>query len=228
MGNYLTGAWIMINLPDWRQDFWLQHPEWEQQRIQAILAHTRRGNTVIDVGAELGDITAIIAQKIGDGQMIAIEPVARTWPVIREIFELNNLPAPICSVAFAGTEIKNNPVIYNEWPPESVGEIITEPGFQHLDERYDLPVITIDNLIEQTNTPPNIINMDIEGAELMALQGAREVLEIYKPTVFVSIHPDFLVQRYHQTKDDVLRFMELLHYKAELINIDHEEHWLFT
>jgi hypothetical protein len=68
----------------------------------------------------------------------------------------------------------------------------------------------------------------VEGAELLVLKGAEKTLKEHHPNIWVSVHPDMLISLYDQTKEDVLFFMDSCGYDAELLAIDHEEHWIFT
>ena len=54
-----------------------------------------------------------------------------------------------------------------------------------------LPVrtTTLDSLIQANRIdPPHCIKMDIEGTELLALQGARETFQQYHPILFLATH----------------------------------------
>lgn len=49
-----------------------------------------------------------------------------------------------------------------------------------------VPVARIDTLL--AHTPPNFIKMDIEGAELEGLEGARTIMKNYRPNLAVSVY----------------------------------------
>lgn len=62
-------------------------------------------------------------------------------------------------------------------------------------------VRTLDGLLKtraETLRPPHFIKMDIEGAEMLALQGARETIAIHAPAMAVSVyhHPAHLVEAF--------------------------------
>lgn len=69
--------------------------------------------------------------------------------------------------------------------------------------------------------------MDTEGSELRVLQGAERVLADQRPLVWVSVHPQFSIDMYGLTREDLLAFMRAHGYRCEQLAIDHEEHWLF-
>ena len=74
----LNGKWD-LTLPDHRPPQWVDG--WEVERLDAMHAVIRPGDTVIDVGTEEGDMSALCAQWAGpDGNMILVEPNPKVWP----------------------------------------------------------------------------------------------------------------------------------------------------
>ena len=110
-------------LPAYRQDFWARNPNWEIERITAMMSRIKEGDNILDIGAEMGDITALLAKAVGDtGRVFIAEPVEKMWPTIRTIFEANSLQTPNCFVGFFGNETKNEPVMLTrKWPECSEG-----------------------------------------------------------------------------------------------------------
>jgi FkbM family methyltransferase len=51
---------------------------------------------------------------------------------------------------------------------------------------------TIDNLCEFHNFHPSFLRMDIEGAEVFALRGAKMVLATFRPKIFMELHPQLM------------------------------------
>jgi len=49
-------------------------------------------------------------------------------------------------------------------------------------------VITINDFVRSTGAIPNFIKMDIEDAEVKAIEGAKETIKLYKPKCAISIH----------------------------------------
>jgi FkbM family methyltransferase len=61
------------------------------------------------------------------------------------------------------------------------------PGIQP--ETAEVKTWSLDEYCQRTKLHPRVIKIDVEGAELMVLRGAREVLTRHKPTLILAVHP---------------------------------------
>ncbi len=52
--------------------------------------------------------------------------------------------------------------------------------------------ISIDDFCEQQSIIPNIIKIDVEGAEIGVLKGAQKTITNHSPTIIISVHPKHL------------------------------------
>jgi FkbM family methyltransferase len=89
-----------------------------------------------------------------------------------------------------------------------------------------IPRHSLDGLLLGAVSPgtPMLIKVDVEGAELLVLRGASKLLLMHKPTLLLSVHPQFLPS-FEQSKEDVARFLGDHGYRWTLLSTDHEEHW---
>jgi hypothetical protein len=51
-----------------------------------------------------------------------------------------------------------------------------------------VPTVTVDEFAVKSGLTPHFIKIDVEGAELLVLRGAREIIAAAKPTICLSIH----------------------------------------
>lgn len=226
----VNGRWPLL-LPEHRaaRPEW---PWWEAGRLAAMHHHLGPGDVVYDVGSEEGDFPALFASW--GCEVALIEPNPRVWPNIRAIFEANGLRPLAWWVGFAAAETAmTERHDFGEWlsggatpwPRCAYGEIIGDHGFLTLWERPEVPRLTLD-LLAQVTKPPTAITIDVEGAELQVLLGARHLLATARPKVWVSVHPDFMPQ-YGDEAGQLYALMESLDYERTFIATDHETHEMF-
>ena len=87
---------------------------------------------------------------------------------------------------------------------------------KYVGNRSDKDLITIDDLVSSTQIMPTVIKIDIEGAEVEALEGAKSLLINQKPKLFMEFHPNMI---YENNKDGITKIFDLIFsiYKVEFI-----------
>lgn len=127
------------------------------------------GDIVLDVGAYVGMFTLRAAKLVGDtGMVIAIEPEPRNLSYLkRNVGHLSNVR--IIGEAASDRIGEGKLYISNATPCHTL-------IYPHK-KSIKVKVNTLDNIVEQLNLPHiDFIKMDIEGAGLQALEGAKYVL----------------------------------------------------
>lgn len=220
MTNFLSGVindrW-QVKLPDFRVDFHAIRPLWEAGRMARCFEEIQPGMTVVDIGAEHGDFTALYRSWVGDtGTVIPVEP-SHYWPCIRQTWEHNNFANPPAAsfVGFISERTvletpENDPdagLILGAWPvaADPGVEIVPDFGFRHLaQDTQRTKEIRLDDLSVMCGLDFDVIVMDIEGAELRALRGLSGIIDQGKyPTVFVSVHEPTMLDWYNDTLNDI-------------------------
>jgi len=233
----VNDSWT-IRLPSHRAIQYLQDSTgWERARLAAMHDVITPTSVVYDVGAEQGDMTGLMAQWAPEGALVAIEPNPWVWPCIKAIFDENDLTPPAATfVGFCGERPQppTNPDgvrrgFFRGWPECATGVIDPAAGFAHLAQETDVvPTTTVDELVARTGLVPDVITMDVEGAEWFVLRGATRTLAQHRPTVFVSVHEAFLADFFGQCPADVDRLMAKAGYDGELLAVDHEAHMKYV
>ena len=70
-----------------------------------------------------------------------------------------------------------------------------------MDRATSCRMTTIDAFCRRHHIIPDVVKMDVEGAEVQGLKGALEVLMQYRPTVFLSVHPRQIVALGYSTSE---------------------------
>ncbi len=156
---------------------WLGTYELDKQR--ALARFVRPGMAVYDIGAQAGFYTLFFSRMAGEaGRVFAFEPCPRESGYLVEHVRINRL-ANVRVVAAAVSE-----------KPELLGMSI-ERGVcrNYLCDPAEAMLLTPTVSLDALNfPPPNVIKMDVEGAESVVLRGAQRMLNEARPVVFVALH----------------------------------------
>jgi Methyltransferase FkbM domain len=68
------------------------------------------------------------------------------------------------------------------------------PGEQQATDAVDVPMRSVDELCSRLDFRPDLVKVDVEGFELSVLAGARATLALYRPRLFLEIHPERLCE----------------------------------
>lgn len=181
--NSIYGLVINYKLEQYAYDDWLKADD---------------GDIVLDCGGADGD-TALYFAAYGAKHVYSFEFLASNVERFKDTLSNNNKFAENITIVQKALwdksgirlafEDNGNASTVSE--QQSVGECSTE-------------TITIDEFLETQSQPVNYIKMDIEGAELKALEGAVESIKKYKPKLAICV--------YHKDRDliDIPNFINSL------------------
>lgn len=143
-----------------------------------------KNDVVLDCGACLCDTALFFALATGKGgQVISFEPIPSNLAVATKNLQLNPYLAERIVLVEAATGREQGTVDFMDWGPAS-----------HRDPREGFPIMTVpittlDSTVKSYNLPRvDFIKMDIEGAELEALQGAEGILRKFRPKLAISLY----------------------------------------
>jgi len=176
--RYVNGYWLGIyELP-----------------IQACLSRElSAGDVFYDIGANAGFFTLLAAMCVGDsGKVFSFEPLKENVNSIRSQLELNNVRN--CRIVESAVVEHSGPVEFAEGKDTSTAHV-RDSSF-HACEGVVVSVagVSLDDFIKEAS-PPDFIKMDIEGAELQALQGAKGLLTSEDPPrMLIEFHGDQIRQ----------------------------------
>ena len=160
----------------------------EQEFVRQIIDAINPGETLFDIGTCVG-LVAIHAAKRG-AKVIAFEPEPTFRKRLRENLALNGMD-DMTVIEWAVSDSESMATLYTD------GAHGNSPSLTAADGRGAIRVrtATIDSAIEAAALPvPHVIKLDIEGAEVRALQGMKSLLRRKdRPRViFIEVHPNFL------------------------------------
>lgn len=152
-----------------------QNPNFENWVRNALIQTLGEGMCFLDVGANLGTVAAFAAQRVGAaGKLIAIEPIAELEPHIKENVRLNN---PFCGlevrVALASDTEGEGMLRLDQFDSRSSSVFELDPS--RPTETRPCRTVRLDDTIPP-GWRPDVIKIDVEGSELMALRGLQRTI----------------------------------------------------
>lgn len=219
---------IPVSIFSFRKDKHDFEKGWETEYLRELINTLKEGMIVFDIGAEQGEFTAMAAKIVGGSNVHIFEPSKDYWYNIKSVWDANKLEYPgglfggyVCdeTTSMVEDEFKSS------WGND--GEVFygTNQVSPKQTPRYS---ITIDDYC-LLNPFPDVIMMDIEGAELSAVRGALKVIKEKSPIFFISIHSNELInERSGGIKEDIHKLFSENGYVGIHIKTDHEEHWKFV
>jgi FkbM family methyltransferase len=160
---------------------WLGSYEAEKQHLVEKIVTPN--SIVFDIGAHTGFYTLLASVLVGEkGKVFAFEPLPKNIYYIKEHLRLNK----INNVTLIEAAVSDhNGKTYFETTASSFEGHITDSG--------DLEVNTVglDQLMANGEIiAPHYMKIDVEGAEMLLLTGAKSLLTNYHPTIFLATHGD--------------------------------------
>jgi len=217
-----------ITLPKHRADRpeWYTETGWERNRLRSMHENLGPGDIIYYVGGEEGEMVALC--QIWGAKTVIFEPNPKVWSHYPLLWEHNNLEKPIATIPGFASD-KNNKLlkIYRDsFPPEAGSVIDAAHGFKELhNEGNRYGQVTIDSCVYDHGLPaPTAITLDVEGSEWSVLHGAERVLKEYKPKIWLSGHPEFMIMYWKQYLYDLRYWLWGLGYKETLLDYKHEVH----
>jgi FkbM family methyltransferase len=152
---------------------------------RAIKNYVTAGDTVYDIGANIGYVSLSLAKRVGPkGRVIAFEPVPRNVELLRKCIEVNGLKN-IQLWEIAASDRCGEAVIRMDRNPATASIVwyANNPSATEI----VIKTAAIDDLVEAGDLGyPRFVKIDVEGAEGSVLQGMRRTIAAAQPVLFVE------------------------------------------
>lgn len=175
----------------------------EISQLTGAMQNTTKDSICFDIGANVG-FYSLLFSRYGK-EVVSFEPLPRNIFYLYQMIAIN--------------KIKNIRIV-----PCAVSESVDfcwfvegsncAEGKLHQSGNIPVFVISIDHFISKTNMIPDILKIDVEGAELSVLSGARGCISENRPKLLISMHGD-------QLRSDCLAFFS--EYNYDVIPLDNKD-----
>ncbi len=184
----LAGIELYLDLQS-EKDYWLGTYEVDlQSSIQSLLSP---GTVAYDVGANIGYISLLLARRLGSaGRVFAFEALPSNVERLKKNLAVSGL-ADRVQVIHGAVVDEARPVQFFVGPSGGMGKAEGSAGRQEYayQETIQVPGLSLDHFVyQQKHLPPQVVKMDIEGGEVLALPGMRRVLAEARPLLMLELH----------------------------------------
>ena len=189
------------------------HHRWELSYLRRTLA---ADSVFVDVGANQGEFSLFAAKYLRHGSVLAVEPEAEMFATLVKNIELNGFrnirPLNIALGDSAGesqlytsddTDLMGgwHEGLFTAFPSQYRNKFVQSCVRKRLD----------DVLASERMTRVDFVKIDVEGAELQVLQGARETLRHLKPQLLLELNGETSRQAGYSVAE-VVEFLRMLDY----------------
>lgn len=162
----------------------------DRENFRFLASFVKPGQTVLDIGAWEGPYTLLLAELVGPaGRVIAFEPDARAGSLLRANVAMNALAN--VRVVDRGLSDRVGRAPFYDSSGGTIGTLVPNElvaGFA----ASTIETTTVDGYCHDHGIRVDGMKVDVEGAEALVLDGAREVIARDAPWVFLEFHGVFM------------------------------------
>ena len=156
--------------------------KYEPYETELILRQTKVGNTIIDVGANIGYYTVLLADKVGNtGKIYAFEPDKINFEILKKNVEANNLKNVEIINAAVGSKAGKLKLHKSK---ENLGDHKLYGNDKEIEE---VKIVKLDDFLK--NKKIDLMKVDTQGWEPEVIEGAKKIISKNKPIMFLEYSP---------------------------------------
>lgn len=156
-------------------------------KFHSLVEEAKSCNCVLDVGAHIGLVTLPVSQVV-KGWIYAFEPAAKNLMHLKNHIKYNKISNVKVMPYLLGAEKQKTVEFYEQSQATGMNSRVVKknPELYHKTYRNQT---TVDAFCSENQIAPDLIKIDVEGAEYEVIKGAKATLLAYNPSLYLSIHP---------------------------------------
>lgn len=171
--------------------------------ISLLFELASEGKIFFDIGAHVGLYTIPAALLVGkSGFVHSFDSSSHAIEALNKHLTLNGIVNCRVNTAYVGDQNGVQKIFDGVLEVSDRGGVLKPKSCnQELFREKVVTSITLDNYCEEHSTYPDILKIDVEGAELKVLKGAEKIIKAYQPVIFLSVHPEKILELGEQPED---------------------------
>lgn len=187
---------------------------WEELTTEMFKKVVKKGDTVVDLGANIGYFSLLAARLVGsEGKVYAFEPEPMNYELLLKNIELNGydniVPVPKAVSNVSGT------IRFFLHSKDTGAHTIYQPlhGEREFKESIEVQAVTLDEFFKGKEHPIDVIKVDVEGAEVAVLLGMDRIIRQNESLkMFIEFHPPGIRRRGDSSQEFARRLLEGYHF----------------
>jgi FkbM family methyltransferase len=196
----------------------IMYHEYEPYESKLVREYLKPGMTVYNIGANLGYYTLLASECVGaEGSVFAFEPAPENFELLEQTVSENKLTNVELFPSAVGAA-NGSATLSLSRTNSGDHQLQTVASREHI----VVDVTSIDAFTAEGHAPPDVIIMDVQGAELDVLRGATELLASKAPLVlFTEFWPRGLDGRHPNGAKEMLDLIERAGFHMSIIDEKH-------
>tara|TARA_B100000315_G_scaffold18964_1_gene16745 strand:+ start:626 stop:1483 length:858 start_codon:yes stop_codon:yes gene_type:complete len=174
---------------------------------------------VLDIGAHIGLFSMPLSDRISPGGKIyAFEPSEINRHYLKKHLELNDIKNVEVLPYLVGAKNNKKVEFYEDQTQVNpMGGVILSKYMKNDAIITHKQMVSLDAFCKDNDIQPELIKIDVEGAEIDLLLGAKNVLLLHKPVIVLSLHPQY-IEKMNQSLSDLRSYLEEVNFKCLTID----------
>jgi len=175
--------------------------EFEPATVKVLKRLVKSGDTVLDIGANVGYISLVLAKCVeNSGKVFSFEPDSKNFASLKRNLALN-ADCNIEPIAKAVSDSHQPIRLYHAKFDFNAGAHSMLPSEKHSSDFVEIEATTIDEFVTSHGLKKiDVIKIDIEGAEMKAFNGMTETLRNSRPLIVCELCEEHQVRAGYTTQ----------------------------
>jgi FkbM family methyltransferase len=189
----------------------------EEVTSHLIMKLLRGKRCFLEVGANLGWFACLAGRVLGDGRVVAFEMDEQNFRLLQDNVATNRLHNVV--TVQAAVADNNGVARYLRTTPYSrAGYHLLLDSKPERGDIVETRTITLDSYAQRNSVRPDVVKIDVEGAEVQVLRGMRTMLKRDAPSLVVEVHPERMAELETSSADLVMLLQSSGYKVAEITN----------
>ena len=171
-----------------------EYGEFSEAELTLMLSFIKEGDTVLDIGSNIGAFTIPFAKKVGfKGKVYAFEPQSFIFRILKENVKINKLSnIEIFNIGLGSSDYNIKLRDFDYGKKGVFGGIGLPKKYKNefsatqLNTTSNVKVKKVDGLLNLKKC--NFLKIDVETMELDVLKGAKKITSFHRPIIWYENH----------------------------------------